>query len=50
MRSKEEATQAWEIWNLLTDVTDLLWKFDENEFLDFYAADDPDWMKNDDDS
>ena len=48
MRPQEEAQQAWVLWNLLTDLSDRLWKFYETEFLDFYAVDDPDWLKSDD--
>jgi len=48
MRPEEEAQQAWVLWQMLTDMSDRLWKFYENEFFEFYAEDEgDDWMKND---
>lgn len=48
MRPKDEARQAWKLWNRLTDLNDQLWKFYETEFLAFYAEDE-DWMNREDD-
>lgn len=50
MRHPYDARQAWKLWNLLTEVTDRLWEFYEQEFFEFYAEDeDDDWLKIDDD-
>lgn len=50
MRPKDEVRQAWQLWNLLADLNDSLWKFYENEFLAFYAEDqDQDGMKRHED-
>jgi hypothetical protein len=52
MRPKDEVRQAWQLWNLLADLNDSLWKSYENEFLAFYAEDqdqDEDGMKRHED-
>ena len=50
MRPKEQAQQAWDLWQRLTVMSDRLWQIYQTEFLDFSAdEDEPDWLKGDED-
>jgi hypothetical protein len=33
MKDKEEIKTAWEIWNLISRLNDLLWDFYEEDFI-----------------
>ena len=50
MRPKEEAQQAWVLWQMLTDMSDRLWQVYQSEFLDFSALEaDPEGLTGDED-
>ena len=36
MRKKNEIKIAWEIWNLISRLNDLIWDFYEEEFIEIY--------------
>ena len=43
MKTEKEIQTAWEIWNLINRLSDLLWERYEEDFLDIdpYEQDDP---------
>jgi hypothetical protein len=43
MKNQKEIQSAWEIWNLINRLSDLLWERYEEDFLDIdpYEQDDP---------